>query len=86
MLVVGGRYVRFGSLADMTARSRHVRFTPDSGHFVGAGGTSEVPTADIVFPRGRVPNGNKPRFKKAQTTNSVTRQQSVLTMSSEVRT
>jgi hypothetical protein len=22
----------FGSLADMTARSRHVRFTPDSGH------------------------------------------------------
>ena len=24
--------VRFGSLADITARSRHVRFTPDSGH------------------------------------------------------
>ena len=23
---------RFGSLADITARSRHVRFTPDSGH------------------------------------------------------
>jgi hypothetical protein len=26
------RDVRFGSLADMTACSRHVRFTPDSGH------------------------------------------------------
>jgi hypothetical protein len=26
------RHVRFGSLADITARSRHVRFTPDSGH------------------------------------------------------
>jgi hypothetical protein len=26
------RDVRFGSLADITARSRHVRFTPDSGH------------------------------------------------------
>jgi len=25
-------HVRFGSLADITARSRHVRFTPDSGH------------------------------------------------------
>ena len=24
--------VRFGSLADITARSCHVRFTPDSGH------------------------------------------------------
>jgi hypothetical protein len=24
--------VRFGSLADITARSRHVRFIPDSGH------------------------------------------------------
>ena len=24
--------VRFGSLADITARSRHVRFTPESGH------------------------------------------------------
>jgi hypothetical protein len=24
--------VRFGSLADITARARHVRFTPDSGH------------------------------------------------------
>jgi hypothetical protein len=24
--------VRYGSLADMPARSRHVRFTPDSGH------------------------------------------------------
>ena len=24
--------VRFGSLADITARSRHVRFTPNSGH------------------------------------------------------
>jgi len=23
---------RLGSLADITARSRHVRFTPDSGH------------------------------------------------------
>ena len=26
------RNVRFGSLADMTARSRHVRLTLDSGH------------------------------------------------------
>ena len=25
--------VRFGSLADITARSRHVRFTPDSGRW-----------------------------------------------------
>ena len=25
-------YVRYGSLADITARSRHIRFTPDSGH------------------------------------------------------
>jgi hypothetical protein len=25
-------YVRYGSVADITARSRHVRFTPDSGH------------------------------------------------------
>ena len=25
-------HVRFGSLADITARSRHVRFTPNSGH------------------------------------------------------
>jgi predicted transcriptional regulator len=24
--------VRFGSVADITARLRHVRFTPDSGH------------------------------------------------------
>ena len=24
--------VRFGSLADITPRARHVRFTPDSGH------------------------------------------------------
>jgi hypothetical protein len=24
--------VRFGSLADITTRSRHVRFTPDNGH------------------------------------------------------
>ena len=24
--------VRLGSLADIAARSRHVRFTPDSGH------------------------------------------------------
>jgi hypothetical protein len=24
--------VRYGSLADITVRSRHVRFTPDSGH------------------------------------------------------
>ena len=28
--------VCYGSLADITARSRYVRFTPDSGHFVGA--------------------------------------------------
>jgi hypothetical protein len=26
------RNVRYGSLADKTARSRHVRFIPDSGH------------------------------------------------------
>jgi ribonuclease Z len=29
---ISGTHVRFGSLADITARSRHVRFTPDSGH------------------------------------------------------
>jgi hypothetical protein len=33
----GMQNVRFGSLADMTARSRHVRFTPDSGHEVVTG-------------------------------------------------
>jgi hypothetical protein len=30
--------VRFGSLADITARSRHVRLTPDSGHSWVQGG------------------------------------------------
>ena len=27
-----GRYVRFGSLADICGAKRHVRFTPESGH------------------------------------------------------
>ena len=26
-------HVRFGSLADILRRGRHVRFTPESGHF-----------------------------------------------------
>ena len=30
--------VRFGSLADITARSRHVRFTPNSGHLSARAG------------------------------------------------
>jgi hypothetical protein len=29
---LGGVDVRFGSFADITTRSRHVRFTPDNGH------------------------------------------------------
>jgi hypothetical protein len=32
MVTVALSNVRLGSLADITARSRHVRFTPDSGH------------------------------------------------------
>jgi hypothetical protein len=29
---ISGSHVRFGSLADIATRSRHVRFTPDNGH------------------------------------------------------
>jgi hypothetical protein len=39
--------VRFGSLADITARSRRVRFTPDSGHSSVRVGVRKVPTAVI---------------------------------------
>ena len=37
-----------GSLADLTSRSRHVRFTPDSGHSsVQVGCPKKVPIVDI---------------------------------------
>jgi hypothetical protein len=38
--------VRFGSLADITARWRHVRFTPNSGHLSVRAGWRLVPIAD----------------------------------------
>src|SRR5215471_12854850 len=34
--------VRFGSLADIAARRRHVRFTPESGHSGSATGPGDV--------------------------------------------
>ena len=37
-LVLG--HVRYGSLADITARSNNVRFTPNSGHLSARGGIS----------------------------------------------
>ena len=53
--------VRFGSLADITARSRHVRFTPDSGHSSASWPcplASDSPTVRnlpaILFPSGEM--------------------------------
>ena len=43
--------VRFGSLADITARSRHVRFTPNSGH---SSVQLECPKSAINGPGSRV--------------------------------
>jgi len=40
-LVLG--HVRFGSLADITTRLRHVRFTPDSEHSSEPVGFRKVP-------------------------------------------
>jgi hypothetical protein len=44
MLVVGGQYVLFGSLADILTSPRHVRFTPQSRHSSGASCTSAYGT------------------------------------------
>ena len=38
-------YVRFGSKADITRRSGHVRFTPESGHSICAAGGRLVATS-----------------------------------------
>jgi hypothetical protein len=39
--------VRFGSLADIASRLRHVRFTPESGHQSDISHVRYVPKADI---------------------------------------
>ena len=39
--------VRFGSLGDMAARLRHVRFTPKSGIYSDCSNVRFVPQADI---------------------------------------
>jgi hypothetical protein len=47
-------YVRYGSLADIEGRPRHVRFTPESGHHSRRGlDVSYVPIAEITPVLGR---------------------------------
>ena len=42
--------VRFGSLADIAARSRHVRFSPQSGHSSSALATSALCQKETLRP------------------------------------
>ena len=54
-----GWYVRYGSKADITARSRHVRFSPDSGHSSARGMSEKChkPTSGLYQPSERLSRG-----------------------------
>jgi len=59
------RNVRFGSLADITVGSRHVRFTPDSGHSsVQVGGPKSAISRRPLGKSARVPASPEIRFDR----------------------